>query len=148
MHVCVWKMSNCYETVSLNSFLLSRVGQDSKISILSIMGPRKQFYKVQYVLELIKKMKDKNPGFGTAKWRVLLQGSVPSVTCNKGVLNRPYWQRERAGWRKAIKNSGFLWLKEDKIHRKPSYNTWPPKLYLENGHGFSVYAQLACTRRA
>lgn len=60
-------MSNCYETVSLNSFLLSRVGQDSKISILSIMGPRKQFYKVQYVLELIKKMKDKNPGFGTAK---------------------------------------------------------------------------------
>lgn len=31
------------------------------------MGPRKHFYKVQYVLELIKKMKEKNPGFGTAK---------------------------------------------------------------------------------
>lgn len=60
-------MSNCYEIVSLNSFLMSRVGQDSKISNLSIMGPGKHFYKVQCVLELIKKMEGKNPAFGTAK---------------------------------------------------------------------------------
>ena len=60
-------MSNCYELVSLNSFLMSRVGHDSKIPDLSIMGPRKHFYKVQYVLELINKMEEKSPAFGTAK---------------------------------------------------------------------------------
>lgn len=67
-------MSNCYERVSLKSFLLSRVGQDSKISHLS-NGPRENFCKVQYVLELIK-WKKKNPNFGTAMWWGLLQGSV------------------------------------------------------------------------
>lgn len=76
---------------------MSRVGQDSKISNLSIMGPRKHFYKVQYVLELIMKMEEKDPAFGTAKGWILLQGSVPSAMCNKGVLNSPYWQRETAG---------------------------------------------------
>lgn len=60
------------------------------------MGPGKHFYKVQYVLELIMKIEEKDPAFGTAKGWILLQGSVPFV-CNKGVLNSPYWQRETAG---------------------------------------------------
>lgn len=51
-------MSSCYEIVSLKSFFLSRVGQDSKISHC-LMGPRKNSYKVQYVLELIKKVEGK-----------------------------------------------------------------------------------------
>lgn len=42
-------------------------------------------------------MEEKDPAFGTAKGWILLQGSVPSVMCNKGVLNSSYWQRETAG---------------------------------------------------
>lgn len=38
---------------------MSKVAQDSKISIFSIMGPRKHLCKVQLVLELIKKMEEK-----------------------------------------------------------------------------------------
>lgn len=32
---------------------------------MCVMGPRKYFSKVKYVLELIKKMEGKNPAFGT-----------------------------------------------------------------------------------
>lgn len=59
-------MSSCYEIVSLKSFLLSRAGQDSKVSQLS-NRPKEKSYKVQYVLELLKKVEGKNPTFGTAK---------------------------------------------------------------------------------
>lgn len=43
-------MPNSYEVVSVKSFFMSKVGQNSKISNLSITGPRKHFHKVQYVL--------------------------------------------------------------------------------------------------
>lgn len=65
--MCAFEKCQTHEIVSLNSFLVSRAGQDSKISNLSIMSLRKHFYKVQYVLELIKKMKEKTMAFGTAK---------------------------------------------------------------------------------
>lgn len=89
-------MSNCYEIVSLNSTHVKSWARQQNIKFV-YNGPRKHFYKVQYVLELIMKMEEKDPAFGTAKGWILLQGSVPSVMCNKGVLNSSYWQRETAG---------------------------------------------------
>lgn len=65
--MCAFEKCETLTKVSLNSFLMPRVGQDSKISNMCIMGPRKYVIKVKYVLELIKKIKEKNPAFGTDK---------------------------------------------------------------------------------